>query len=229
MKKTRILEIIFDTEIAGRQISAFRGAIVKKAGLDNILFHNHTKNGYRYSYPLIQYKRINKKAAIICVEQGVDEIYHLFNNSNWELNLNGEVFQMKIDKLYVNSFNLNVWDKFFYYRIFNWIALNPENHKKYQETDSLIERIQILENILTANILSFAKGVDWQLEKDKKIDLKITNILNEKTTKYKDIPRVIFDIEFKTNTFIPQHIGLGKSASHGYGVVYVAKQKLSSE
>ena len=225
MKKIRILQIIFDTEILGRQISAFRGAIAEKVGLENILFHNHTNSGFRYSYPLIQYKRINKKAAIICVEQGVDEIYHLFNNPNWNLNLNGEVFKMKIEKLHVNSFNLNVWDKFFHYRIFNWIALNPENHKKYQETDSLIERIGLLENILTANILSFAKGIDWQLESDKKIELKITNILNEKTTIYKEMPRVIFNVEFKTNVFIPQHIGLGKAASHGYGVVYIKKNK----
>lgn len=224
MKKIRILEILLDTEIFGYQISAFRGAIANKVGTDNILFHNHTLEGFRHSYPLIQYKRINKKATIICIEQGVDEIYHLFNNSNWELNLNGEVYKMKIDKLYVNSFNLNVWDKFFHYRIFNWMSLNPENHKKYLATDSLTERIEILESILVANILSFAKGINWQLEEDKKIELKITNILDEKLTKYKDTSRVTFGVEFKTNVFIPQHIGLGKATSHGYGAVYVAKK-----
>lgn len=129
---------------------------------------------------------------------------------------------MKIKKLNVNSFNLNVWDKFFSYRIFNWMALNQENHKKFRSTDSLVERIQILENILTANILSFAKGVEWILEEDKKIKLKITNIIAEKVTRFKNISHVTFDVEFKTNVFIPQHIGLGKAVSHGYGVVYVA-------
>ncbi|MBN2662003.1 MAG: hypothetical protein JXR68_00010 [Bacteroidales bacterium] len=228
MKKIRILEINFSPEIRGNQISAFRGSVADKVGDNSVLFHNHTQEGFIHNYPYIQYKRIQKRASIICVEQGVDEIYKLFNQPNWNLNLNGEEFEMKIEKLNVNSFNLNVWDKFFSYRIFNWMALNQENHKKFRSTDSLTERVQILENILAANILSFAKGVDWILEEDKKIEIKITNILGEKLSKYKNLPHVTFDVEFKTNVFIPQHIGLGKAVSHGYGVVYVAKQMSGS-
>lgn len=220
MKKIRILEIIFSPEIKGWQINLFRGAIANKVGRDSVLFHNHTTNGYRYKYPFIQYKRLQKKAAIVCVEQGVDEIYKLFNQPDWKMNLNGDEFEMKIEKLNVNAFNLNVWDKMFSYRIFNWLALNPENHKKFSQTDSLIERIGILEDLLTANILSFAKGVEWYLDIDKKIEVKITEIIDEKVKRYKNMPRVAFDVEFKTNVFIPQHIGLGKAASHGYGVVY---------
>ena len=225
VKKLKVLEIIFNPEIQGRQISAFRGAIAEKVGLENILFHNHTQNGLRYNYPYIQYKRLHKKAAIICIDQGVDEIYKLFNQPDWKINLNGEQLELKIEKLNVNSFSLNVWDKFFAYRIFNWLALNPENHKKFRSTDNLTERIKILEKILTANILSFAKGVNWQLEENKKIELHITNIIAEKVTKYKNIPHVAFDVEFKTNVFIPQHIGLGKAVSHGYGVIYIKKHK----
>jgi len=225
VKKLKVLEIIFNPEIQGRQISAFRGAIAEKVGLENILFHNHTQNRLRYNYPYIQYKRLHKKAAIICIDQGVDEIYKLFNQPDWKINLNGEQLELKIEKLNVNSFSLNVWDKFFAYRIFNWLALNPENHKKFRSTDNLTERIKILEKILTANILSFAKGVNWQLEENKKIELHITNIIAEKVTKYKNIPHVAFDVEFKTNVFIPQHIGLGKAVSHGYGVIYIKKHK----
>ncbi|MBN2890276.1 MAG: hypothetical protein JXL97_00275 [Bacteroidales bacterium] len=229
MKKIRILQIIFDTEIKGQQISAFRGAIASKVGQNSNLFHNHTTSGFIYNYPFIQYKRLNKKAAIVCVEQGVDEIYILFNQPDWQLNLNGSNFLMKIEKLNVNAFNLNVWDNFFSYRIFNWIALNPENHKKFRSTDSLTERIIILENILKANILSFAKGVEWILEEDKKIELKITNIIGEKVTRFKNISHVTFDVEFKTNVFLPQHIGMGKAASHGYGVVYAVRKKIKSD
>ncbi len=223
LKKIRILEIIFNPEIKGYQINAFRGAIAEKVGKENFLFHNHTKNGFRHDYPYIQYKRLHKKAAIICVEQGVDEIHKLFNQQDLKINLNGSEIELKIEKLNINSLNLNIWNKFFGYRIFNWLALNPENHKKFRSADSLVERIQILENILTANILSFAKGIDWKLETDKKIELKITEIIAEKTTRYKNFTHVIFDVEFKTNVFIPQHIGLGKAASHGYGVVYVKR------
>jgi hypothetical protein len=225
VKKLRVLEIIFDSEINSHQIPAFRGAVAAKAGLENVLFHNHVDDNFRYNYPFIQYKRLNKCASIICVEQGVDEIHHFFSNPDWSLNLNGEKFEMKIQKLQVNSFNINVWDKYFSYKIFNWLALNEENYKKYLTLDSLSEKLQLLENIFTANILSFAKGIELYLEKDKKIEVKIQNIINEKIIKFKNINKKSFDIEFKTNVFLPQHIGLGKAASHGYGVVYVNKGK----
>ncbi len=221
MKTIRILEIVFSPEIKGKEINAFRGAIAKKVGYDSILFHNHTKDGFRYRYPFIQYKRIKKKASIICIEQGVDDIYKLFNKPDWTLNLNGNKIELKIEHLRVNKFNLNAWDKYFEYRIFNWLALNPKNFKIYKSADSLTEKIQLLEKVLKANILSFAKSINWYLDKD--IDVKITEIINEKSAKYKNLWHFATDIAFKTNVFLPQHIGLGKAASHGFGVVYIKK------
>ncbi len=224
MQKLRVLRVVFSPEIKGFEVPAFRGAVIKKSGGDSLLFHNHIgKTGYRYSYPLIQYKRLKKKASVICIKDGVDEIHRFFENQDWSLVLNGRAVDMKIEKLEMNSFTLNVWDKFFDYRIFNWVALNNQNHKKYIETDSLTDKIQLLEKILTANILSFAKGVDWQLDKDKQVKVQIKNIINEKVTKFKKTPRVVFDVEFKTNVFIPAYIGLGKAVSHGFGVVYAVR------
>ncbi|MEA3451811.1 MAG: CRISPR-associated endonuclease Cas6 [Bacteroidota bacterium] len=225
MNKLRILQVIFNPEIELFQIPAFRGAVIDKAGRESILFHNHTKDGFRYKYPLIQYKRINKKAAIICIEEGVDEIHKFFENPNWQVKLYEQEVELKVDKLFVNQFNMNVWDKLFPYRIFNWVALNEKNQKAYEEMDSLADKIHLLERIMTANILSFAKGINWHIEADKKIEIKISKILYEGTTKYKKIHRPVFDVEFKTNVFIPNFIGLGKAASHGYGIVHSMKKK----
>lgn len=223
MKKLRILQVIFEPEIENFQIPALRGAIIEKAGRDSILFHNHTQDGFRYKYPLIQYKKIGRKAAVICIEEGVDEIHKFFENKDWTVNLYDQKVELKIAKLFVNQFTMNIWDKFFTYRIKNWIALNEKNLETYKNLEGLADKIQLLENILTANILSFAKGINWQIEQDKKIIIKITNILYEGSTKFKNILRPVFDVEFKTNVFLPQHIGLGKAASHGFGVVYSMK------
>ena len=228
MKKIRILRIVFTPEIRPYEIPAFRGAIVEKVGRDSILFHNHVGDNYLQNYPRIQYKRLYKKATIVCIEQGVDEIYKLFNQPNWSLNLNGNEYEMKIEKLSVNSYNMNVWDKFFRYRIKTWLALNEKNLEIYNEINSITEKIKFLERILTANILSFAKGIDWFIE-DKKIEVKIDKIINEGTTKFKKIPRKFFDLEFRTNVFLPNYIGLGKAASHGFGIVStVRKNKLET-
>ena len=56
VKNIRILHVIFDSNIMPYEVPAFRGAIIKKVGQENILFHNHLNgNGFLYKYPLIQY------------------------------------------------------------------------------------------------------------------------------------------------------------------------------
>ena len=217
MKKIRILQVSFDTEIKAYEIPAFRGAVIEKAGKEHILFHNHTENGFRYKYPLIQYKRIAGKPAVICIEKGVDEIHHFFENKDWSVQISGEKKELKIKRLNVNQFTMQVWDKRFNYSLINWLALNSLNYKKYQELEGLIEKTQFLENLLTANILSFAKGIDWTIEKD--ISVKIKDVTGTRILPYKKQKMQVYDIEFSINIFLPNFIGLGKGVSVGFGSV----------
>lgn len=223
--KIRMLKIIFDVPLKPYEITAFRGAVANKVGPTSILFHNHTQDGFRHDYPLIQYKLINQNASILCVEEGVDEIYNLFQNSNHTISIGAQQYELKINKLLLNTFTINVWEHFFDYKIINWLALNDQNYQQYQSLISLADKIAMLEKILTANILSFFKGIGNYLSEDKKIEVKITEILTEKRIKYKNVHRLAFDICFKTNVFLPQHIGLGKAPSTGFGVVYKNEKK----
>lgn len=218
MKKIRTLLVVFENEISAGLISSFRGAVISRVGFDNKTFHNHEGDKYIYKYPAIQYKVVGKKAALYCVGEGVDEIHNFFGLSNWDIIVQGRKLDLKIDRLDLNSFNFNVWDKMFSYQIRNWLALNTENYKKYQQLEGLAERIQMLEKTLTGNILSFAKGIDWHIEKPVKVQ--IQELIMEKKMHYKGVPLMAFDVDFRTNVFLPNFLGLGKSASHGFGVVY---------
>ncbi len=218
VKKVKLLNIIFDSEIRNYEIPAFRGALIDKVGKDNILFHNHLgDNAYLYKYPLIQYKQLRNKPAIICIEHGVDEIHKYFEKDNWDLRIGDRYLSMKIFKLNMHQFTIQLWDKLFDYTIINWLGLNQENYKKYISISSLTEKIVYLERLLQANILSFAKGIDWTI--DKEIELKITDITNEKIIKLKGVKVMAFDLKFKTNIFLPNYIGLGKSVSIGFGMI----------
>ncbi len=63
--------ISFSNPLDNHQIPQFRGAINTALGENaNLFFHNHTEDGFRYSYPLVQYKRIRQKAAIVCIKDG---------------------------------------------------------------------------------------------------------------------------------------------------------------
>jgi len=220
VKKIRILTIVFEPEIKGNEVQLFRGAVIAKAGRDCILFHNHKDDKvYNYRYPLIQYKRIRRHATIVCIEKGVDEIHRLFSAPDWKVRIGREEKELKILKLDVKQYTMNVWDKMFNYRIFNWLALNEENYKRYMQIESLSERIEFLEKILTANILSFAKGVGWTVPEDKEIKVKIMEIQKKKIVKFRRAYLTAFDVDFQTNVFLPENISLGKAASHGFGMV----------
>jgi hypothetical protein len=70
IKRTPLLAVEFKNSIQHHEIPKFRGAVVILLSSGNMLFHNHTEDaGLRYSYPLIQYKRIHSKAAIVCINE----------------------------------------------------------------------------------------------------------------------------------------------------------------
>ncbi len=217
MKKLRLLTITFTEEIQAFEIPAFRGAIIDKVGQENILFHNHLSQGFLYKYPLIQYKIINKKPAIVCVDFGIDEIHKFFEKRDWSIRFSGRTLDMKIENLNMNQFTMQVWDKMFSYSIRDWVALNPENYEKFKIIETPAEQNIFLANVMKANILSFAKGVEWTIEKP--IKLEVTEIIRSKKLKVKGNGVLGLDVNFKCNVFLPNNIGLGKSVSMGYGVV----------
>jgi len=218
MKKIRLLTVTFDTQIKSWEIPAFRGAIISKVGTGGVLFHNHLSDTQlNYRYPLIQYKTIAGKPTIQCLEYGVDEIHKFFENSDWSLRISDRTLDMKIDQLNLNTFTMQVWDKKFRYSIQNWIALNTENFAEYQKLEGIADRMKFLEGKLTANIISFAKGIDWTI--DKPIELSITELYDTKPVKLKGQTVLGFNLNFSTNVFLPNYIGLGKSVSLGYGVI----------
>ena len=226
MKKIRYLTIQFENEIEAWEIPAFRGAVIAKAGNEHILFHNHLNDReFLYGYPVIQYKRIGKRPMLVCLDYGTDEIHHFFNAGNLELEIGNRKITLVVSKLNLNQINLQVWEKSFRFRIRNWIALNQENYQKYIQIRDELSQMEFLENLLKANIISFAKGIKWDV--DKQINLRIDKILSSKLVPYKKAKLIGFDIEFRTNVYLPEFIGLGKGVSLGFGIVTVVRDNNS--
>jgi hypothetical protein len=159
----------------------------------------------------------------MCLGEGVENIYKLFSSKDWIINLKGDQVELKIDKLELDNINLNVWNNQYNYRITNWIALNTINFQKFLSINALKERCNMLERILVGNIISFAKGVEWTIESE--IIVNISDIVNIRDIKYKGVPLVSFDVDFDCNVFLPNYIGLGKSVSHGYGILKMIKKE----
>lgn len=223
MKKIRILDVGFENEIAAWEVPALRGAIIETAGRENTLFHNHINKDYLYSYPLIQYKRIGKKPHLVCIEDGVDMVHHFFEKKQEGLMLGDRPYELKVDQLGLNTFTMQVWDKSFNYFLQDWLPLSQKNYGEFKKLNSELEQLEFLEKILVGNMLSFAKGIEWNI--DKPIKLRIQNIVRTNILSVKGIKREAYTVSFTSNVFLPNHIGLGKNASMGFGVVRSVNNK----
>lgn len=224
MKEIRILKVVFDTEIEAYELPAFRAALADKAGWEHDLFHNHAgPDKVLYRYPLIQYKRYQKKPILYCLEAGVDQAYHFFQNKSWKIRIGEKELNLKVDKLDLRTVKLGVWQTKFRYRMWNWVGLNPKNYQLYTELDGMKDRIDFLEKKLIGNILSFAKGLEWRVEE--KIEVEILDLSAMKTVRVKQTKLSAFDVTFQTNVSLPQFTGLGKSSSIGYGMLKTIRKK----
>ena len=220
MHRLKFLTIVFDSNMRPHEIPAFRGAVSEKVGHKHTLFHNHVRDGYRYAYPLIQYKCLRGHPALICMGAGVDEIHHYFEKKDWSINISGRQMDMKVDSLDLNQFHLQVGENFFPYRIHNWMALNQANFHEYQQLGSLSKKVNYLEKKLIGNILSFAKGIGWWIDKDQTIQVEILDLKEPKRVKFKGKYMEAFSLNFQTNVFLPNYIGLGKGVSKGFGIIH---------
>lgn len=217
MPKIRTLVLKFDNDLSFSEIPKFRGAVIASLEQKNILYHNHDENGVIYKYPRIQYKQLQQKAAIICIKEGVEAIHELFTSGNFTYHIGNREEEMHI--LSVNTYenDLDFCGNMKGYRLRNWLPLNSENYKEYQTKERLADKVTFLEEKLIGNILSFFTSIGFRA--DKQIELNITDILNQKLVKYKHVKLMAFDVEFKVNLVLPSYIGLGKSASIGFGTL----------
>ena len=220
MKHVRTLTVITDAEIRQNEIPLFRGAVINSLGEHpNLYFHNHLDGDkFRYSYPLIQYKRLGGKAAIVCVEDGVDFIGQFLTEVNGTLHIGERQVACHTDKIQPARILVQTWKEMFCYHISRWLPLNSKNYQLYQNIEGVVERVSFLENILKANLLSMLKGLDIHLEKE--LILKITEIGDPYLLHNKGVKMMAFNADFKCNLSIPNNLGIGKNASIGCGIVH---------
>ncbi len=224
MPKIKYLSIRFNNNLYPYEIPRFRAAIIEKTKRKSDLFHNHDgENGFFFRYPLIQYKISQKKASIICLQEGTNEIHQLLKYKNLQMSLAGKKINFEIEDVNLHYYQVQIWDKLFHYSLHNWLALNQKHHARFQELEGdKAAQMDLLQSILIGNILAFAKGINWRIEK--KIIVKIDQIKSVKFLPFKQKKIMALSINFQSNVSLPNLIGLGKGVSVGFGIVKLEKK-----
>ena len=220
----RITIVTFDKKVGSSLLSAFRGAIAPLFPEENI-YHNHEGKSLMYRYPLIQYKLIEGRISIVGINEGASSVENHFHcgqsltlrlyDKDMELRVSNKMTYYYIPESFEKSEN--------YYFLRGWLPLNQENYIKYLNAESISEKISLLDNILSANILSLFSGFGYYSEN--RSVARIVEIVSSDTVKYKDNEMLSFNVRFKCNAALPEFCGLGKGASRGFGTIFKSHPK----
>lgn len=217
--KVRSLYLSFDLPLYTRQIPQWRGAFLEMAAWQDNLFHNHKgeseEGDFHYRYPLIQYRVCHKKAAIFAIGEGVQALQKVLATSDWQINWQGKPHTLQVEDLRMNSTLVKTTAQPQTYKLYKWLALNQKNYELWQKCNGLIERTQLLQNILRGHLLACLWSMGWR----EKVEIKvcIQEMRRSQPIPFKGVKHTTFDIVYTANVQLPNHIALGKATSHGFG------------
>lgn len=217
----RLMTVRFDMPLRRAEVTAFRGAVIAAAGREHTMFHNHMGEGYAYRYPLIQYRTFGGRAALICLNEGVEEVQALFNGRFLadDVVLGGDNRgPVGVEDIRVRELCLSELDTPVGYHLHDWLPLNQTNYREWQLLDTEQMRLDKLEAVLTGNIISFAKGVGWQIGRYFKVTIDPESVFS-RPCRHKGQTLMAFSLDFAVDLFLPAGIGLGKGAALNHGVV----------
>jgi hypothetical protein len=183
---------------------------------DSFFLHQHLDdNKLLYNYPNIQYKIIDGIPSILGIEEGVDTLNEISEQIE-ELVLGRATYKLKGKPIKVEKKqNFGMSENYINYQfIVPWIALNQRNYELYKNS-SQSHKEKILEKIIVGNILSISKSLDYVVTEEIIAKTKLSPL----PVYLKGIPVIGFEGEFQTNFLLPDHFGLGKSVSRGFGTV----------
>ena len=106
------------------------------------------------------------------------------------------------------------------------MALTEKNYGKWQAYNIYVERVQMIEKLLTNHLLQGLWGMGW--DSKERIQTNLMTINRIAPVPYHRMQLLAFDVEFTTNMLVPSGLGMGKAVSHGFGVVYPVGTKRDS-
>lgn len=217
--KTKITTILFDDGLGIRWIPSLR-ATIASAFMEKSIYHNHTADKIIYRYPPIQYKEICGKAAVVGIGEGAESLENDFHyNDTISISIDGKEKSLTVVELSTYEYTPESFaDLHQEYIIKNWLPFNQENFARYLNATTLVEKVSLLEKVLSANILSLFTGFGYYSEN--KSNASILDIMDSRYIMYKGVKMASFDVKIKCNATLPQYCGIGKGVSRGFGTVY---------
>ena len=184
---------------------------------DEVLMHNHGPNDQLiYQYPRVQFKVIDRSAYLIGIDEGSELLQRLWLDIDQTRIGNEELGVLQSDLETLNE-AIEVTQVPIKYRFVTpWLALNQKNFHEYTGSRSQKFRREKLNRTLVGNCLGMCKSLGIRLVGH--ITADSAGLHSIKTT-LKGKGMIGFVGTFELNLNLPDHIGLGKSVSRGFGTI----------
>lgn len=206
--------VIKTSKPVSESASKLRGFVGRRFTEYPILHHHAADGEYLYTYPRVQYRVIAGVPQILGIEEGA-RVLREISDELTELVLGGRRYRITQKILYEQEVKPKPARVKQYKFITPWLALNPENYRKYKEIRDWKEKKNLLNRILVGNILAMCKSFGIVVRKR----LHAHSLLEPEKVRYKGVEVLGFTGEFRVNFAIPELFGLGKGVSQGFGVV----------
>ncbi|WP_304511762.1 CRISPR-associated endonuclease Cas6 [Desulfobacula sp.] len=184
------------------------------------LIHNHDADTGKsiYRYPLIQFKIIDNIPCIVALTEKAVQIFTEIFMTLDQIEIEGRKIPINEKDLKIEIVDFGFSQETFMYEFITpWVGLNQKNFAIFINLKNQKEKNDLLKRILIGNILSMSKYLDLQLEQNQKINTDLQFQQTKVTLKSQQM--IGFKGMFKTNFIVPDHMGLGKSVSRGFGSV----------
>jgi hypothetical protein len=189
-------------------------------------FHNHneTNSSTITRYPLILFQQYENRFFVSGINEGGDLLNELFAESKSYYTIDNDLL-VRVLKVENSFVDIHVNSKSYIYKLKSWLPLSVTNYKKYIMLDSLSEKILFLESLLKGHIVKdFLHHLNINIP-EQEIKVSITDIdsFSNCTVPVKQDKHIKdfqpFNITFRTNILLPEHICLGNAKVYGFGLL----------
>ncbi|MEW6754546.1 MAG: CRISPR-associated endonuclease Cas6 [Candidatus Latescibacterota bacterium] len=189
-----------------------------RAFSEHKLLHQHGADGKPiYEYPRVQFKVFQRQAVLIGLGEGstlLDELWPQVDH----VRLQGEELGVREATLRKRQEPFGESDELVTYRFITpCLALNETNVRRYRGQESPAARQQVLDEIVVGNCLAFAKVLSHRVQDWLTGDC--SRLHRVQDSRVRGMWWQSFMGLFRVNFVLPDHVGLGKWVSRGYGTL----------
>lgn len=224
--QVKIVQIAFENlRLNVFDVPKFRGYLTERYPTYDLI-HNHISDKkFRYAYPSIQFKVINKIPTIIGIGEGIEILKLVFMDID-QMIIQGRKYSIDEKSILLQEVEFGQSESQYSYEfITSYMALNQNNYEKYKDLE-WNEKRKFVENILRGNLKSMSKGFDYFIPDFENLHVQVN--FKSVLRNFKSIKMICFNGTFTTNFLIPDFLGIGKQTARGFGtVVSVSKHERS--